>query len=128
MIHRFAYMEQSFEIVPSNIDELWMRLLIIGLLIGMGLLADDRAAKILSTEREKRKIFMATISSSQHVLNNLLNQLQLALFEADRVDGLRDETRKLLEQSIKEGKEQIERLSSVTELDEETIIEAVKPK
>jgi hypothetical protein len=121
-------MEQSFEIVPSNIDELWMRLLIIGLLIGMGLLADDRAAKILSTEREKRKIFMATISSSQHVLNNLLNQLQLALFEADRVDGLRDETRKLLEQSIKEGKEQIERLSSVTELDEETIIEAVKPK
>jgi len=128
IIHNYIYSEEAFELVPSDLNELWMRGLIIALLIGFGVLADNRVNKINAAEIEKREIFNATVSSAQHILNNLLNQLQLAFFEVDKAHGLADETRKLLEQSIKEGKEQIERLSSVTKMNGKIIKESVKPK
>ncbi len=127
-IHRFIYAEEAFELIPTDIDELWMRILIIVLLIIVGLVGDSRANKIDALEREKREIYVATVSSTQHVMNNLLNQLQVVFFEADKAHELGDENRKMLEQSIKEGKEQIARLSSVTKMNGKTIEKSVKPK
>ena len=126
-IHRFAYFEDSFEIIPTDTNEFLMRLLIILLIVGFGLFADDRAAKIRQKEAEKRAVFLATVRSSQHILNNLLNQMQLALFDSRGHPGLETETRCLLNRSIKEGKAQVERLSSVTEMDSESIEESVRP-
>ena len=103
-------------------------MLIIVLLIIVGLVGDSRANKIDALEREKREIYLATVSSTQHVMNNLLNQLQVVFFESDKAHELGDENRKLLEQSIKEGKEQIARLSSVTKMNGNTIEKSVKPK
>ena len=104
-----------------------MRILVIVLLIGIGLVGDNRADKIDAAEREKREIYVATASSTQHALNNLLNQLQLVFFNADKAHELSDETRELLEQSIKVAKEQVAKLSSVTNLDKETIRKSVEP-
>ena len=126
-IHRFIYKEETFELVPADVNELWMRILIIVLLIIIGLVGDSRANRIAATEREKREIFLATVSSTQHVLNNLLNQMQLVFLEAGKTHKLSDETRKLLEQSIKEGKEQFGKLSSVTKMNGETIKKSVLP-
>ena len=127
LIHRFVYAEDAFEVIPSDTNEIWMRLVIIFLIFGFGVFADDRANKIRRKEAEKREIFLATVRSSQHILNNLLNQMQLALFDSDRRPGLEAETRRLLNRSIKEGKEQVECLSAVTELDSESIEESVLP-
>ncbi len=127
LIHRFVYAEDAFEVIPSDTNEIWMRLIIIFLIFGFGVFADDRANKIRRKEAEKREIFLATVRSSQHILNNLLNQMQLALFDSDGRPGLEAETRRLLNRSIKEGKEQVECLSAVTELDSESIEESVRP-
>ena len=127
LIHRFAYTEEAFEVIPSDTNEFWMRLTIVLLIFGFGVFADDRANKIRRKEAEKREIFLATVRSSQHILNNLLNQMQLALFDSRSSPGLESETRKLLNRSIKEGKQQVECLSSVTEMDSESIEESVRP-
>ena len=127
LIHRHVYSE-SFVLVPGDSNELWMRALIVILFISIGLLGDNRAAKIATAEKQKQEIYMATISSTQHVMNNLLNQLQLVFFEADKAHELSESSRKLLAQSIREGKEQIEKLSSVTQLSGKTIRESVEPK
>jgi hypothetical protein len=126
LIHRFVYFEDTFEVIPSDSNEIWMRLVIIMLILGFGLFADDRANKIRQKEAEKREVFLATVRSSQHILNNLLNQMQLALFDSDGHPGLEPDTRRLLNRSIKEGKEQVECLSSVTEMDSEAIEESVR--
>lgn len=126
-IHRFIYSEESFEIIPADANELWMRILVIILLIGIGVVADNLTARIDAAEREKYDIYVATVSSAQHVLNNLLNQLQLVFFETDKTHKLSDETRKLLEQSINEAKKQVDRLSSVEEPSEEIIRKSVQP-
>ena len=127
-IHRYIYAEDFFEFVPSDINEIWMRCIIIILMVGFGIFADNRAEKIRKKEREKRAVFLATVSSTQHILNNLLNQLQLVFFELDERHELESDTRILLKRSIKEGKEQVERLSSVTEMRSESIEKSVKPQ
>jgi hypothetical protein len=127
LIHRFVYFEDAFEVIPSDANEIWMRLIIIVLILGFGIFADNRATKIRQKEAEKREVFLATVRSSQHILNNLLNQMQLALFDSNGRPGLEAETRKLLDRSIKEGKEQVECLSSVTDMDGDSIEESVRP-
>lgn len=128
VIHRYIYAEDFFEFVPSDLNEFWMRALIIFLIVGFGIFADNRAATIRKKEREKREVFLATVGSTQHILNNLLNQLQLVFFELDDRHELASKTRKLLKRSIKEGKEQVERLSAVTEMRGESIEKSVKPE
>jgi hypothetical protein len=128
VIHRFVYAEESFEIVPSEPNEFQMRLLIILLIIIFGVFADNRASKIRKSEREKREVYIATVRSTQHILNNLMNQMQLAFLDLEKQHCLESETRKLLERSIREGKEQVQRLSTVSDLSGESIEESVKPR
>ena len=73
-------------------------------------------------------MYVATVRSTQHILNNLLNQLQLAFLDLEKEHCMESETRKLLEKSIREGKEQVERLSSVSEISGESIEESVRPR
>ena len=104
-----------------------MRLLIIVLIIGFGLFADNRAMRIKKTEQEKHEVFVATVRSSQHILNNLMNQMQLAFLDLEKEHCLENETRQLLERSIREGKQQVDRLSSVSDISSESIEESVRP-
>ncbi len=127
VIHRFIYAEEFFEIVPSDVNEIWMRLLIIVLIIGFGFFADNRASRIKRTEQEKHQVYVATVRSSQHILNNLMNQMQLAFLDLDKEHCLESETRKLLERSIRESKQQVERLSSVSDISSESIEDSVRP-
>lgn len=126
-IHRFVYNEAFFEVLPSDHNEFSMRLLIILLIVAFGFFADDRARKIRKSEQEKHAVYVATVRSTQHILNNLMNQLQLAFLDLEREHCLESETRKLLERSIREGKQQVERLSSVSEVNSESIEDSVKP-
>jgi hypothetical protein len=126
--HRFVYAEEFFELVPSDVNEFLMRVLIIVLILGFGLFADNRARKIEASEREKHEVFLATVRSTQHILNNLLNQLQLAFHDLEKEGCLEHETTRLLKRSMREGKEQVERLSAVSEINSESIEESVKPR
>ena len=128
IIHRFVYAEAFFEIVPSDANEFWMRLLIIVLIVGFGMFADNRARKIRASEQEKHAVFLATVRSTQHILNNLMNQLQLAFYDLEKEGCLESETRKLLERSIREGKEQVERLSAVSDINTEAIEQSVRAR
>lgn len=127
VIHRFVYAEEFFEVVPSDVNEIWMRLLIVVLIIGFGFFADNRARKIKRTEQEKHQVYVATVRSSQHILNNLMNQMQLAFLDLEKEHCLENETRRLLERSIRESKQQVERLSSVSDISSESIEDSVKP-
>jgi len=119
--------EAFFEVVPSDQNEFWMRLLIIALIIGFGFFADNRARLIRKSEQEKHAVYVATVRSTQHILNNLMNQMQLAFLDLEREECLESETRQLLERSIRESKEQVQRLSSVTEVTSESIEDSVRP-
>lgn len=126
-LHRLIFREKEFEFIPSDINELWMRVVIVLLLIAFGMYADRHTATVVQKEKEKRIIFNATVSSAQHILNNLLNQMQYFKLMAEETKALDKSTTDLYEQSMSDGKEMIERLSAVDEMSEETIKASVYP-
>jgi hypothetical protein len=68
------------------------------------------------------------VRSTQHILNNLMNQMQLAFLDLEKEHCLENETTRLLEKSIREGKELVQRLSSVSEISSESIEKSVRPQ
>jgi len=126
LLHKFIFLDFRSTFIPTDIHELWMRSGFVVLMIFFGIYADIQSGKLVAKEQEKREVFIATVSSTQHILNNLLNQMQVALVNADGIKALDDETRKLFKQALVEGKEQVIRLSSVTELNEATIRKSIE--
>ena len=128
VIHRFIYSESEFEFIPAEINELWMRVVIVVLLISFGKYADFHTKILLKKEKEKRIIFDATLSSTQHIINNLLNQMQYFKMKADESSVFDDEVNELYNHSMKEGKELFDKLCSVEELTENNISNSVHSK
>ncbi len=105
-----------------------MRIIIVVLLVSFGIFGDAWSRRLVTKEDEKRQIFIATVGSTQHILNNLLNQIHVVFLKMDdeyRVDA---KTRHMLKRSLRDAQAQVVRLSAVTELDEEAIRESVAPK
>ncbi len=121
VIHKYIYSEMTFELIPADMNELWMRIIIVLLLILIGLGADKHIKMIMEKENEKRVVFDATIHSTQHILNNLLNQMQFFKLVAEESNTFDDEMLELYDQSLTNGKMLVERLSSVEVLTEENI-------
>jgi len=127
LIHHFIFLDSyRAAFLPTDGNELWMRLGIVVLIIVFGVYVDIQTGKLLAKEREKKEVFFATVSSTQHILNNLLNQMQIALFGSGGSASMDDETKKMFKQALVEGKNQVTRLSSVTEIDEATIRESIE--
>lgn len=96
-------------------------------------ISNQELQKVLSEikllkEKEKRVVFDATVKSTQHILNNLLNQMQYFKLVADETNAFDDEVNDIYKNTIKEGKELVINLSSVEELTAENIIGSVYPK
>ena len=126
--HVLFFGDDEFEFIPTNINELWMRSTIVVLVICFGLFADYQTKKILKSEYEKRIVFRATVSASQHILNNLLNNMQYFKLKIDESKDFDKETSELFQQSIEGAEELVKKLSSVDEITEDKIKDSVSPK
>jgi PAS domain S-box-containing protein len=82
----------------------------------------------LNEEREKRIIYTATVRSTQHILNNMLNGMQLFKMKAQKADIFDDETKAQFEYTISQGTELVKKLSAVEVLTESNIRASVYPK
>ena len=79
-------------------------------------------------EKEKQTIFATTVSMTQHILNNILNQMQLFQLEAEQTKDFDDDVKSLIDESINEGKQLVEKLSSVKEMNENAIRNSIYTK
>lgn len=127
LIHSFAFMEDEINFIPSDINELWMRLVICGLIILFGIYSDYQNRKLLAKEQEKLSVFKATVRSSQQILNNHLNQMQLFMLKAKSAGLIDPELESLYNESLAESGELLKSLSMVDNPTEEKIEESVQP-
>lgn len=128
-IHYFLYDEPQFEVIPDDFNELWMRVVIVLLVILFGLYADTSTRKLLVKERqlEAARIYDSMIYASQHILNNLLNQMQLFKIEALNSNDFDREIIALYDNAIDEANSLIQRLSHVKTITGENIWASVDP-
>ena len=129
-IHYFVYGEPQFEFIPDDFNELWMRVVIVLLLLLLGVYADYSAEKQIIEEKQKEavRIYKSTIYSSRHILNNLLNQMQIVKMEALKCKDFDREFIKHYDDAFDEAKNLIQRLSEVENITDENIWASVDPK
>ena len=108
-----------------EIDELIIPLFIFLIFAFVDLLKRNRASKVSS---EKLKIYTAMMSSTQHVLNNFLNQMQLFKLTAEDTPKFNPEVLALYDEIIDEASMQISALGNINHINESAIQEAVAPK
>ncbi len=122
----FDRLADFFETVEQyELDEFFIAVLIVLVFFAADLLLKERKRKI---EHEKVKVYKAMVSSAHHVLNNFLNQMLLFKITAEDTPGFDKEVLDLYDVVMEEAKEQISALSSITEVSEERIKEAVRPE
>jgi hypothetical protein len=128
-IHYFVYGESQLEFIPTDFNELWMRTVIVLLVILFGVYADSSTRKLLIKEKqlEATRIYDSMIYASQHILNNLLNQMLLFRMEALKSNDFDREIIKLYDNAIDEATNLIQRLSQVKNITGENIWASVDP-
>ena len=68
------------------------------------------------------------LASTHHVLNNFLNQMQIFKMTAERTPDFDPNVLTLYSRIMKDAKEQIDALGSITDIDEASIHNSVAPK
>lgn len=130
LIHLYLYGESAFEIIPSDLNELWMRTVIVLLIFAFGIFADLYSKRKIIVEKqvEAIAIYGSMLGATQHILNNLLQQMQIVRLEAVKSEDFDQEIVKKYDTSIENAVELIKKLSSVENITREDIKKSVYPK
>lgn len=129
-IHYILYDESHFEWIPDDFNELWMRVVICALIMLFGLYADYSYRKLINKEKqlEAAEIYRSMVFASHHILNNLLNQMQLFRIEASRCRDFDKDKLKLYDETFNEAKDLIHRLSTIENVSDKNIRASIDPK
>ena len=129
-MHYFVYNEAQFEFIPHDFDELWMRLVIVILILLLGIFADYFSNKITTKQKqlEAARIYNSMSSAGRHILNNLLNEMQLFKMEALKCKNFDADVLKMYDTSINEASDLIKRLSQVEDITEDNIWASINPQ
>lgn len=79
-------------------------------------------------EKEKEKIYLATIHGAQHITNNLLNELKLIELEIENHPEFDKEISSMFVDMMAEANALMNDLSTVDKIDDEIIMESVYPR
>ena len=129
VVHYFLYSEPSFEFIPDDFNGLWMRTVIIILLVSFVIFVDYFMKKLVIKEKEleKARIYSSMLYATHHILNNLLNQIQLIRLEAHRSKDFDKSMIKYYDNAILEASDLLDKLSNVEEITGESIWASVDP-
>lgn len=78
-------------------------------------------------EVEKIKVYRAMVFSTQHVLNNYLNQVGLFRMTAESLEDFPQDILELFDECTHQAERLVMKLSELEQIDEETIRESVMP-
>jgi len=122
IVHYFGYGEHTFEVLPSDLNELWMRCVIVVLIVAFGVFADHR------TRHEKVDVYRAMLGATNHILRNHLQNMLLFREEAENSKDFDKDVLKLYDQMIDKTVEQIRNLENIQEPSKANIEDRYRPK
>ena len=122
IVHYFVYGETAFEVLPSDLNELWMRCVIVVLIVAFGVFADRR------TGLEKVDVYLAMLGATNHILRNHLQTMILFRAEAENSKDFDKDVLKQFDQIIDETVERIRNLDNIQEPNKSNIEDRYRPK
>ena len=118
-IHYFVFNEPQFEVIPGELNELWMRIVIVFLIMVLGIAADAFIFKIERKQMEVANTYNSMIHTTRHILINVVNQMQLFKLEAQKSDDFDKDVIKYYDNAIREASNLVDTLSKVRDITEE---------
>ena len=114
-VHYFIYNEPQFELVPNDINELWMRAVIVSLIILFGVFSDHFTHKVMHRQKqlEVAHIFGSLIHANRDVLDNLLKQMKLFRMEAQKSQDFDRDVIKYYDNAIEQASDLVVTLLKV---------------
>lgn len=122
-VHYFVYKEPRLEIIPSDVNELWMRIVIVVLIILFGVFADYFTNKIMFKEKQLEVvgIYGSMIHVSNEILRNLLAQMKLFKIEALKSKDFDRDVIELYDNAIKQAADLVDTFSNIEGMSEENV-------
>ncbi len=119
VVHYFGYGELEFQIIPSDLNEFWMRSLIFILLLAFGVFADYHTNKIIEKDAEKHDVYMAMLGVTRHILNNFSNKIVLFRSETEDNKAFDIDILKIFDQVMTDTIAQIKNLEDIKRVQQE---------
>ena len=112
-IHFFVFEEAQFEFIPSEMNELWMRVVIVFLIMLLGVFADALIDRMVHKQMEVAHTYNSLIQAGNQTLENLVHQMQLFKAEAQRSADFDQDVLKYYDNSIDQASDLIDRFTNV---------------
>ena len=112
-IHYYVFEEPRFEIIPGQINEFWMRIVIVFLIVLLGVFADSFVNRMVRRQMQVAHAYNALIQAGSQTLENLLEQMRLFHNEARKSDDFDPEVLKYFDTAVAQGSDLIRRFSNV---------------
>ena len=116
LIHYTIFDEPQFELIPGDMNELWMRLVIILLILIYGMYASFSIDKVMHKQLEVARMYSSITHSGHHIINNLINQMQLFELEAKRCSDFDKDIIVFYDKAIKEASELADTLAKISDI------------
>ena len=116
LVHYLIFEESQFEFIPGELNELWMRLIIVLLIFFYGLFVDFFIDRIVHKQLEVARTYNEMIFASRHILKNLVNQMHLFKVEAIKSKDFDRNIIEYYDNSINEAANLIDTLSRIEEV------------
>ena len=122
LVHHYVYGEPEFEFIPNDLNELWMRALIVILIVMFGVFADYFTNRIMFKEKqlEVAYVYSAMLQANQHILSNIINQMELFKLEAKKSRDFDRNVIELYDKTIREATDLVDTLAKVRHLSGDT--------
>ena len=119
LIH-FTFLDpgQSFELFPTDFNELWMRAIICALIITFGIYTQKQTNKKLDVEAEKLRTLKATMDTVHDRVGNSLAGIKLLIGGTHKNNTIDQETHEKLIILIDETFESLRDISNIEKINE----------
>ena len=121
-VHYFIFGEPTFEVFPSEVDEIWMRSVIVVLIVTVGILADRL------NKSDRLDVYRGMLGATHHILNDFLQKMMQIRHEAEQSEDFDKDVLDLFDQIIDDTTAQIEQLDNISNPSKSAIEDRYLPK
>ena len=121
-VHYFAYGDPELEFMPSDINELWMRSVIVILMVSGGAFADYR------NRIDSHDVYRAMLNASHHILRNFLQKMLLFREAAENSKDFDQDVLAAYDEMIRETVAQLKNLEDIKDPSRKNIEDRYRPK
>ena len=127
LVHFFSNGGERFDVIPTDLNEFFMRTLVVVLIIGFGIYVDYITSKHVAELEERKERYKATVKETNKKFSSFIEEVQNFDLEARKTRSMDKDILNSFADTIHEAKNQLARLENAGDITAGYKIIADKP-